>query len=152
MTHQLAGGAAQYRAVLGNTELVALLAARVLSGIGDQLARVVLALYVLERSNGNALLAALVLAVSYLPSTFGFALLGSLADRFPRRAVMLWTDLLRALLVTGLALAVAWDAGIAAVLVVLALGTPVTGALIGQYTQRIVGKPRLPIPASRPSR
>lgn len=119
MSHHAASGAAAYRAVLGNTELVALLAARVLSGIGDQLARVVLALYVLDRSNGNALLAALVLAVSYLPSTFGFALLGSLADRFPRRAVMLWTDLIRALIVTALALAVAWDAGYVAVLLLL---------------------------------
>ena len=123
MTDQLAAGTAQYRAVLGNTELVALLSARVLSGIGDQLARVVLALYVLDRSNGNALLAALVLAVSYLPSTFGFALLGSLADRFPRRAVMLWTDLIRALIVTALAVAVARDAGVAAVLLLLVAET-----------------------------
>jgi MFS family permease len=122
VTDQLTG-AAQYRAVLGNTELVALLSARVLSGIGDQLARVVLALYVLDRSNGNALLAALVLAVSYLPSTFGFALLGSLADRFPRRAVMLWADLIRALLVTALAVAVARDAGVAAVLLLLVAET-----------------------------
>lgn len=123
MTDQLAAGSAQYRAVLGNTELVALLAARILSGIGDQLARVVLALYVLERSDGNALLAALVLAVSYLPSTFGFAFLGSLADRFPRRAVMLWTDLARAVIVTALALAVAWDAGFVAVLLLLTAET-----------------------------
>jgi MFS family permease len=119
----LGSGAARYRAVLGNTELVALLAARVLSGVGDQLARVVLALYVLDRSDGNALLAALVLAVSYLPSTFGFAFLGSLADRFPRRAVMLWTDLIRALLVTALAVAVAWDAGFAAVILLLVAET-----------------------------
>ncbi|MFL6070215.1 MAG: MFS transporter [Actinomycetes bacterium] len=123
MSDQHASGAAQYRAVLGNTELVALLSARVLSGIGDQLARVVLALYVLDRSDGNALLAASVLAVSYLPSTFGFALLGSLADRFPRRAVMLWTDLIRAMIVTALALAVAWDAGFAAVILLLVAET-----------------------------
>ena len=123
MTHQHGSGAAQYRAVLGNTELVALLSARVLSGIGDQLARVVLALYVLDRSDGNALLAASVLAVSYLPSTFGFALLGSLADRFPRRAVMLWTDLIRAVIVTALALAVAWDVGFAAVILLLVAET-----------------------------
>ena len=123
MSHHAASGAAAYRAVLGNSELLALLAARVLSGIGDQLARVVLALYVLDRSNGNALLAALVLAVSYLPSTFGFALLGSIADRFPRRAVMLWTDLIRALIVTALALAVARDAGYVAVLLLLVAET-----------------------------
>lgn len=120
MTQQLASGAAQYRAVLGNTELVALLAARLLSGIGDQLARVVLALYVLDRSNGNALLAASVLAVSYLPSTFGFAFLGSLADRFPRRSVMLWADLARALLVAMLAVSVSRDAPLVAVFLLLA--------------------------------
>jgi MFS family permease len=119
VSDQPGSGAVTYRAVLGNSELVALLAARVLSGIGDQLARVVLALYVLEHSNGNALLAAAVLAVSYLPSTLGFALLGSIADRFPRRAVMLWTDLIRALIVTALALAVASDAGYVAVLLLL---------------------------------
>ncbi|MCZ3387810.1 MAG: MFS transporter [Actinomycetia bacterium] len=123
MTDQLTSGAAQYRAVLGNTELVALLAARLLSGIGDQLARVVLALYVLDRSDGNALLAASVLAVSYVPSTFGFAFLGSLADRFPRRSVMLWADLARALIVTVLAIAVSRDANFAAVLLLLAAET-----------------------------
>jgi hypothetical protein len=68
---QVAGGAARYRAVLGNSELVALLAARLLSGIGDQLARVVLALYVLERTDGNAVLTALVLAVSYVRARSG---------------------------------------------------------------------------------
>ncbi len=120
MTRQRASSSAQYRAVLGNSELVALLGARLLSGIGDQLARVVLALYVLERSNGNALLAAGVLAVSYVPSTFGFAFLGSLADRFPRRSVMLWADLARALLVTMLAVAVSRDANMLAVLLLLA--------------------------------
>lgn len=123
MTDQFVSGAAQYRAVLGNSELVALLVARVLSGIGDQLARVVLALYVLERSNGNALLAASVLAVSYVPSTFGFAFLGSLADRFPRRSVMLWADLARALIVAALAVAVARDANAVAVLLLLAAET-----------------------------
>ena len=119
MTDQLTSGAAQYRAVLGNTELLALLVARLLSGIGDQLARVVLALYVLDRSDGNALLAASVLAVSYVPSTFGFAFLGSLADRFPRRSVMLWADLARALIVTVLAIAVSRDANFLAVMLLL---------------------------------
>lgn len=123
MTEQITTGAAQYRAVLGNSELVALLAARLLSGIGDQLARVVLALYVLDRTDGNALLTALVLAVSYIPSTFGFALLGSLADRFPRRSVMLYSDVARALLVALLAVCVARDANVLAVIVLLAAET-----------------------------
>lgn len=123
MSDQPAGGAAQYRAVLGNSELVALLAARLLSGVGDQLARVVLALYVLERTDGNAVLTALVLAVSYVPSTFGFAFLGSLADRFPRRSVMLYSDVARALLVALLAVCVARDANVLAVIVLLVAET-----------------------------
>ena len=102
-------GTARYRVILGNSELVALLAARLLSGIGDQAARAVLALYVLSESNGNALLAALVLALSYIPAILGLALLGSLADRYPRRNVMLVADVARAILIGGLALAVSFE-------------------------------------------
>jgi len=123
VTEQFTSGAARYRAVFGNNELVALLAARLLSGIGDQLARVILALYVLDSSNGNALLTALVLAVSYIPSTFGFAFLGSLADRFPRRSVMLYSDLARAGLVCFLAIAVARDANAAAIVLLFVVET-----------------------------
>lgn len=102
-------GPSSYRAILGNNELVALLAARLLSGIGDQAARAVLALYVLAQSEGDALLTALVLAVSYLPAVFGFAVLGSLADRFPRRSVMLVSDMVRAVVIGFLALAVSYE-------------------------------------------
>jgi MFS family permease len=112
-------GPTSYRAILGNSELVALLAARLLSGIGDQAARAVLALYVLDKSGGDALLAALVLAVSYVPSTLGFAVLGSLADRFPRRNVMLVSDMARALLIGFLALAVSFEVSYAVVLALL---------------------------------
>lgn len=119
MTDDLTSTTTRYRSLLSNNELVALLSARLLSGIGDQVARVVLALYVLDESGGDALLAALVLAATYVPSTFGFALLGSLADRFPRRTVMLVSDLSRALLIGALAFEVAVDAGFTTVLVLL---------------------------------
>lgn len=95
-----------YATLLGNREVVAMLSARMLSGIGDQAARAVLALYVLTDGAGNALSSALVLAVAYVPATFGFAFLGSVADRFPRRTVMLVSDLARAVLVGLLALVV----------------------------------------------
>ena len=115
-----ATGATRYRAILGNNELVALLAARLLSGVGDQAARAVLALYVLDQSQ-DALLAALVLAISYVPSTFGFVLLGSLADRYPRRNVMLVSDVARAFLVGLLAMAVTFDSGYVTVFALLLL-------------------------------
>jgi MFS family permease len=46
-----------------------------------------------------------------VPSTFGFAFLGSLADRYPRRTVMLVADVARSLLIGALALAVTFDSG-----------------------------------------
>lgn len=107
-----------YRSLLGNRELVAMLAARAASAFGDQVARAVLALTVLQRNDGGPVLSALVLAVAYLPLTVGFAALGSLADRFPRRAVMITCDGARALLVAWLAV-LATVAPLWAVLVLL---------------------------------
>ena len=99
----------RYRRLLRNHEAVAIISARTLSGLGDQVARLVLALYVLSGTDGSPLTSALVLAVAYIPGTLGHAVLGSLADRFPRRAVMLTADLIRAVLVGVLALAVSFD-------------------------------------------
>jgi MFS family permease len=108
-----------YRRLLGNRELVAILAARALSATGDQVARAVLALVVLQRSDGGPVLSALVLAVGYLPLTVGFATLGSLADRFPRRTVLLVCDASRVLLVTALVVIVPAGVPLWVVLVVL---------------------------------
>jgi hypothetical protein len=108
-----------FSSLLSNREVVALLSARLLSGIGDQAARAVLALYVLVDDSGGPVSAAFVLAVSYLPATFGFAFLGSIADRFPRRSVMLVSDLARAALLSVLAFAVFSDAALWVLLVVL---------------------------------
>ena len=108
-----------YTTLISNREVVAMLSSRLLSGIGDQAARAVLALYVLTDSSGGALRSALVLAVAYIPATLGFAFLGSIADRFPRRSVMLVADLSRAALVAVLALVVAADASLWVLLAVL---------------------------------
>ncbi|MDH4353586.1 MAG: MFS transporter [Actinomycetota bacterium] len=108
-----------YATLLSNREIVGMLASRALSGIGDQAARAVLALFVLTDTSGSALRSALVLAVAYVPSTLGFAFLGSIADRFPRRTVMLVADLSRALLIALLALAVSAEASLWVLLAVL---------------------------------
>ena len=91
------------RPVLAIREARVLLIAQATSDLGDQIARVAIALLVLERTD-QLVLAALALAIAYVPGIFGMALLGSLADRLPRRALMLWCDLSRALLVALLAL------------------------------------------------
>ena len=84
-------------------EFRALWTAEALSQLGDQLARVALMVLVYARTSSTAL-AALTLALSYLPSLIGSALLSGLGDRFPRRAVMIVCDLVSAVLVLVMAI------------------------------------------------
>ncbi len=91
------------RRAFDQPEVRGLLVAEAFSDIGDQIARVALTLLVFART-GSVLASALTLAVAYIPGIFGSAILGSLADRLPRRAVLLWCDLLRAGLIALLAL------------------------------------------------
>jgi MFS family permease len=107
-----------YRRVFSNPEARGLLIAQTASDLGDQAARVAIALLVLERT-GSALFGALALAVSYLPGVLGEAVLGTLADRFPRRAIMLACDLLRFALILGLAVLGARTAPLVAVYLLL---------------------------------
>jgi MFS family permease len=62
---------------------------------GDQIARVSLAILVFQRTSSTGL-TALVYALTYVPAIVGGALLAGIADRFPRRSVMVWCDLIRA--------------------------------------------------------
>src|SRR3954451_9087018 len=73
------------------------------SMVGDQLARVALSVLVFERTS-SALLTALTYALTFLPALIGGAMLTGLADRLPRRRVMIAADLSRAVLLTGMAL------------------------------------------------
>ncbi len=102
-------GRATVREVLRVGEFRALLGSSALSLAGDQVARVAVAVLVYERT-GSALSAAATYACSYL-SWFLGGPLTALADRLPRRRLMITCDLLRAalvavLLVPGLALPV----------------------------------------------
>jgi MFS family permease len=65
--------------------------------IGNQLARVALAVLVFDRT-GSAGLTGLVYALTYLPHLVGGGA-ASVADRYPRRTVMVTTDLMRTVLV-----------------------------------------------------
>ena len=94
---------ASYRDAFAPTEFRWLWLAHLLSVIGDQLARVALTLLVFDRTE-SAGLAALTYALTYLPDLVGGAALAGIADRFPRRDVMVVTDLARAALVAVMAL------------------------------------------------
>jgi MFS family permease len=97
------GETARYRDVFAVAEFRALWAAQVLSVGGDQLARVALTVLVYAHT-GSALLAAVAYAASIAPQFLGGLLLSGLADRWPRRSVMIVCDLARAPLAALMAL------------------------------------------------
>jgi predicted MFS family arabinose efflux permease len=84
-------------------EFRALFVAHLQSVLGDQLARVALAVLVFDRT-GSPGLAALTYALTFIPDLVGGPLLAGLADRYPRRALMVQCDLARAALVGVMAI------------------------------------------------
>jgi MFS family permease len=94
---------ATYREVLAVREFRALYAAQIASLLGDQVAKVALAILVLDRSD-SPLLAALAYAFSYLPWIVAGPVLSPVADRRARKAVMVNCDLVRAAAVGAMAL------------------------------------------------
>jgi MFS family permease len=106
------GRGAGFVAVARVPEFRALWLAELLSVLGDQLARVALAVLVYGRTS-SAMLAALTYALTFAPAVLGGAFLSGLADRFPRRTVLVVTDVVRAVLaaamaVPGIPLGVLW--------------------------------------------
>jgi MFS family permease len=91
------------REVLGVRDVRGLLLSDGLSVVGDQVARLAVALLVLERT-GSALAASATYATAYLTWLLGGPALSGLPDRYPRRTVMVASDLARMALVACLAL------------------------------------------------
>jgi MFS family permease len=94
---------ARWRDVFGHAEFRALFLAGVLSVAGDQLARVALSVLVFDRTS-SAGLTAVTYALTYVPDLLFGPLLAGFADRYPRRTVMIVTDVARAILVAGMAI------------------------------------------------
>ena len=115
--------AVTYRSVLGQREFRALLVSQGLSILGDQLARLALAVLV-YRATGSDFAAAATYGVSFLAYLMGGPVLSSLADRWSRRSIMVASDLARAVLVLLLAVPNLPLAGVYALLVVLGLAAP----------------------------
>ncbi|RJL29956.1 MFS transporter [Bailinhaonella thermotolerans] len=93
---------ATYGEVIAIREFRALWLGQGLSLLGDQMAQVALAVLVYDRT-GSALLTAATYALTYLPPILGGPLLSGLADRYPRRRVMITCDVARAVLVAAMA-------------------------------------------------
>ena len=113
--------------------------AQLLSLLGDQLARVALTVLVYDRTR-SALLAAITFAVSIVPTFIGGVTLAWLADRYPRRGVMIACDLARCglvlvMVIPGMPLAVL----VALLFVVTLVGAPFTSARAAIYPDVLAG-------------
>jgi predicted MFS family arabinose efflux permease len=113
--------------------------AQLLSVIGDQLARVALTVLVYDRTR-SALLAAITFVVSIVPTFIGGVLLAWLADRYPRRTVMITSDIARALLVVVMAIpGVPLAVSVVLLFVVTLVGAPFLAARAAIYPDVLTG-------------
>jgi hypothetical protein len=117
----------RFSEVFAVAEFRGLWVAQVLSLVGDQLARVALAVLVFSRT-GSALLTGLVSALGLLSGVIGGPLLAGLADRIPQRSLMIRCDLARAALVALMAIPRLPFAFLCAMVVAVALVTAPFGA------------------------
>ena len=92
---------ATFRDVFADREFRAVWFSEILSVTGDRLALVALTLLVYDRTR-SPLLAALAYAAGYLPWVIGGLFLADLADRRPRRSVMVVCDVVRTVLVAAM--------------------------------------------------
>jgi MFS family permease len=92
-----------FRQIFAIGEFRALWLAQLLSVAGDQLARVAMTVLVYDRTH-SAFWTALTYAVTLLPWVVGGLALSGLADRLPRRTVMVTCDVVRMVLVCLMAL------------------------------------------------
>ena len=113
-----------FRDVFAHSEFRALWVAYVLSMGGDRLALVALTILVYDRSK-SPLLAAVTFAAGFVPYLFGGMFLSGLADRLPRRSVMVTCDLLRCVLVVAM----------------LAPGVPLAGVIVLLYAVTLLQPP-----------
>jgi len=97
------GRPARYGDVLAIGEFRAVWVALGQSTVGDQFARVALSVLVFDRTDSPAL-TGLIYALTFLPTLVGGVLLSGLADRLPRRSLLVALDLIRAALLAVMAL------------------------------------------------
>jgi MFS family permease len=132
--------AATFRDVFAVGEFRALWGAQLLSVIGDQLARVALTILVYDRTR-SALLAAVTFVASIVPTFIGGVTLAWLADRYPRRGVLIACDLIRCALVLIMAIPGMSLAGLVTLLFLVTLvGAPFPSARAAIYPDVLTGE------------
>ena len=128
-----------FRDVFAVAEFRALWVAQLLSVAGDQLARVALTVLVYDRTR-SALLASVTFVVSIVPTFFGGVTLAWLADRYPRRRVLISCDVARCALVLVMALpGLSLTVLVVLLFVVTLAGAPFTAARAAIYPDVLAG-------------
>ncbi|GIL29905.1 MFS transporter [Actinocatenispora comari] len=92
----------RYGAVFAVREYRPMFVAHVISMLGTMVAEVALSVLV-YRSTGSPFLTAATFAVGFVPYALGGTVLASIADRYPTRTVLVWCNLLSALLIAAMA-------------------------------------------------
>ncbi len=136
---QLAEERVTYRAVFAVAEFRYLWMAQLLSVAGDQLARVALTVLVYDRTR-SAALAAVTFVAGTLPTFIGGVALSGIADRLPRRQVMIGCDVIRlalvlAMVIPGMPLVVL----VVLLCAVTAISAPFTAARSAVYPEILTG-------------
>jgi MFS family permease len=129
-----------YRRLLDNGPLTRLLAGEFVSSIGDWLYLVAL-LIVVYREGSSALVLGIVGAARVLPYVLLSVPAGIVADRYDRRLVLMATDVARGLIMVVIAVLVALDGPLLAIVSLTILATCFSaffGPAIGSYLPRLV--------------
>ncbi len=135
----MAASPATFGEVFAVGEFRALWFAQVLSVIGDQLARVALTLLVFDKTH-SPLLAAGTFAASVIPPALGGVTLSGIADRLPRREVMICCDVGCAALIAAMALPGMPIAVLVGLLFLVSLiSAPFTSARAALYPEILTG-------------
>jgi MFS family permease len=106
------GVIAAYRRVLGNRNLTRLLFGEFVSSIGDWIYLVALLVLVWKATAGDTVTLGIIGAARILPYVLLSIPAGIVADRFDRRKILLFTDIVRGLLMLVIAAAVYFDVSI----------------------------------------
>lgn len=144
MTSPAGSERAGFLEVFGVVEFRALLFAQSQSRMGDQLARVALALLVFDKTS-SAGLTALVYALTYLPPLLSAPWLTGLADRYSRRTVMVAVDLVRAALVGLMAIPGVPLPVVAVLLVAMSCLQPLFSAARNATLPAVLADDRFPV-------
>lgn len=94
---------ATFREIFASRQFRALYSASMLSWVGDYLARAAVTALVYQRTH-SAWIPAAAFAISYVPWVLGGPVLAAIAERYPYRRVMVYSDLARAAVIAVVAI------------------------------------------------